>query len=517
MVLRAAVLGALFVLACASTGSAKGAEVAFVPLDDRPVTLQLPQMLGAIAGAKLDVPPRALLGNYLTFGDPSALRAWLARDRAAEAYVISTDMLAYGGLVASRVPGVDATLASSRLDALNELRRTRPRAWIGGFATVMRLAPTGVPALGAAANFFAASPLWEGLQEYANLHDPPLPAEEADATRLRGLLGPALPAYLDTRKRNLDVDLHAVQLVGNGALDYLVLGQDDAGPVGLHLKDVASLRAAIDAAGVAPRTSVEPGADELGMALVARVLARHAGWTPRVAVRYSRPGGAAFNDPLEFAPIDVTIDRLIGLCGATRDDATPEIELFVRLPNASEAEDRATLDALSAEVERNRSAALVDLSFLEPTFVSQERFARALVSRGIAGKLDAYASWNTTANSAGTALAETIAAGAGRRSGTYDERAHAEFTLNRYVDDVGFHDDVRPELNAALDVRGVPDHTYLLPDEAALTDHENRAALVRRADSWRDAVFPQYRYASLRIVLPWDRTFETQIDLTLSP
>src|SRR6201999_3041289 len=86
------------------------------------------------------------------------------------------------------------------------LRRRSPQSWVGVFGTVMRLAPTGVPAIGDASSFFAAYPAWKYLQQYANLHDPLLPSEKASAAHLRELLGPVLQQYLDTRARNLAVD-----------------------------------------------------------------------------------------------------------------------------------------------------------------------------------------------------------------------------------------------------------------------------------------------------------------------
>lgn len=496
------------------------ALIAFVPLDDRPVTRQLPQMLGRIAGAAVVEPPRALLGNYLTFGQPDSVIAWLngSRARLADDVVVSTDMLAYGGLVASRVPGVSYADAYFRLQELRTLRRLHPHGWIGAFGTVMRLAPTGVPALGPTKNFFAAYPVWSYLQQYANLHDPPLPSEEATAAHLRALIGePTLQAYLDARARNLAVDLLSVKLTGEDDVDTLVLGQDDAGPVGLHLKDVAALKAAVRERNLQDRVAVEPGADELGMALVAQAIARSVHWTPRVEVRYSRPDGGSYVDPLEYAPIHVAIGSLIKLCGGVRVDAQPDIVLYVRVPHPTAAQDAALLAAMQADERAGTSVAFADETFLENSFTDQARFAEELLNTGIAAKLDAYSSWNTNANTVGTALAEAVAAGAGRRAGTYDALAHREFTFDRMLDDYAFHDYVRPQLNAALDAVGIRDHTYLLPEQAAPIAAINRAALWNRGDRMLEQLDPGYHIAAMNITLPWNRTFETEIDAALAP
>jgi hypothetical protein len=420
--------------------------------------------------------------------------------------------------VASRVPGTSYADAYFRLQELPALRRLHPHGWIGAFGTVMRLAPTGVPALGPAKNFFAAYPVWEYLQQYANLHDPPLPSEMNAAAHLRRLIGePALQAYLDTRARNLDVDLLALRLSAKGAADMLVLGQDDAGPVGLHLKDVAALKAAAARNNLGDRVAIEPGADELGMAMVAQAIARAVHWTPRIAVRYSRPDGGSYNDPLEYAPIDVAIDSLIRLCGAARVESAPDVVLYVRVPHPSAAEDAALLDAIRNDERADTPVAFADLTFLEDSFADQARFAEQLLSSGAASKLDAYSSWNTNANTVGTAIAEAVAAGAGRRAGTYNALAHREFTFNRMLDDYAFHDYVRPQLNDALDAQGIADHTYLLPEQAAPIAQINSAALWNRGEALLAQLDPGYHIAAMNVTLPWDRTFETEIDAALAP
>jgi hypothetical protein len=424
-------------------------------------------------------------------------------------------MLGYGGLIASRVPGPSYADAESRLREFAHLRQRHPNAWIAAFATIVRLAPTGVPA---DSGFFAAYPSWTYLQQYANLHDPPLPQEEAQAERLRAQIGePLLDAYLGVRARNAAVDASLVGMTAQGAIDRLAIGQDDAGPVGLHVKDVRGLEAAVAASGATDRASIEPGADELGMALVAHALARSAGWTPRVAVHYSMPGGAAVQDPLEFAPIATAIDSLIDLCGGVRvrDEDAPDLVLAVRVPHTTPEFNAAFLTGISSEIARKRPVALADLSFLE-SYGAQGAFANQLLDAKIASNLDAYASWNTNANTVGTALSEAIAAGAGRRLGTYNALAHRTFTFMRFVDDYAFHVDVRPGLNAELESRGI-DRTLLDPAVAAPIAARNRAILWNEAARILARLYPGYHIAVLKIQLPWSRTFETKIDVGIAP
>ncbi|MGB8267155.1 MAG: DUF4127 family protein [Candidatus Velthaea sp.] len=491
-----------------------------VPLDDRPVTRQLPQMLGAIAGVRIELPPRALTGTYLTPGDPDAILRWLRSDAApqdARAYVVSNDMIAYGGLIASRVPGTPAFLAYSRLRDLAAVRSAHAGASFATFGTVMRLAPTGVPALGEAASFFAAGAAWPLVDRYANLPDPPrTETERALAADLRARLGPVLDDYLATRARDRDVDLFELQLTAEGAFDRVILGQDDAGPVGLHLRDLAALRAYAAEWDRGGRAAIEPGADELGMLLVGAALARQAAYVPHVRVVYSRAGGATVNDPLEFAPIGTTIPDIVRASGAVID-RDGELTLFVRVPETSAADEATFETAIAAVVAAGRLAAVADLSFLRANdLAAQRELPAALIARGIAGRLAAFAAWNTTANTVGTAIPEAIAVAAGKRMGTYDPGAHAQFMLDRYADDFAFHDFTRPALNAALAARGIGDHAYLTPEVAVQAARENRAGLWPRALDLLAQIYPECRDRGLTITLPWDRTFETELDVRLA-
>jgi hypothetical protein len=491
------------------------------------VTDQLPVMLGAIAGVRVVTPPRNLLGRYLDPGDPRALARWL-RDEApadASAYIVSTDMIDYGGLIASRVPGTPPYVAETRLRDLAAFRAQRPHASFSVFGTVMRLAPTGVPAIGSAATFFAAGEPVDWLTQYANLPDPPQTvADRALAAKLAAQLGGLLGAYLATRARDRDVDAFALQLTAAGSFDRIVIGQDDAGPVGLHLRDLTALRGFAGRWLAPERAAIEPGADELGMLLTGAELAREAHVVPRVRVRYSRPDGGAVQDPLEFAPVDATIGDVIRACGARRaaaGDAGADIDLFVRVPETNAADEQHFVDAIAAETAEGAGGprpAVADLTFLSGDDLPEQRtLAEALIARGIAGKIDAFASWNTTANTIGTAVPVAIATLVGRETHGFDATMHAQFMLDRYADDYAFHGFVRGRVNDELSDHGIDDHTYLLPGAAAFAASENRAALWRHALALLGSIYPLYRDMGLTITLPWDRTFETELDVRLTP
>jgi hypothetical protein len=511
--------GAFFGASSRALPAADAPTIAFVPLDDRPVTLQLPVMLGRIAGQRILVPPRSAIGSYLEPGRPNEILRWLGSPQTerVSALVASTDMVAYGGLVASRLPGVAAEDAVARLRSLAAFKNTQPAAFVQIFGTIMRLAPTGVPRLGPASKYYATGDTVDLIAQYANLPDPPQTDEQrALAARLRERIGPAtLDAYLATRARNRYVDEYALQFAAEGGFDRIVLGQDDAGPTGLHLRDLEALRALVQRFSLGDRASIEPGADELGMAMLAAAFARDVGWRPTVNVIYSQFEGEKYQDPLEFAPVGVTIDHLIHLCGARAVPSGGDIQLYVRLPDPAARGDDTFEKAIADDVKAGRSAAVADLSFLSgQPGEDQQQLANNLIADGVAGKIDSFASWNTTANTVGTALAAAIAAGAGRRAGRYDARAHAEFMLDRYIDDYAFHQFVRPEINAELRARGI-DTTLLAPDVALEASHQNRALLWRYALDLLARIYPEYHDGGLTITLPWDRTFETQIDVRL--
>ena len=85
------------------------------------------------------MPPEKLLADNEHNGNPGALWSWLnnaAQD--ADAAVLATDSLIYGGLVASRTHHDSDDELIDRTKNFNELRENHPNLKIYGFSTVMR-------------------------------------------------------------------------------------------------------------------------------------------------------------------------------------------------------------------------------------------------------------------------------------------------------------------------------------------------------------------------------------------
>ena len=447
-----------------------------------------------------------MLGHFQRPGDVDSIDRWLLAldDHDVSAVVVSADMLAYGGLVASRTPATPLSQAMARLGVLEHFHQLHPQVPLYVFGTVMRLAPTAT----------ASSETYQDLiTTYAQNGGGASPSIIAAAART------ALPHkvfwdYLGSRARDLDVDKALLVLASKGVIDLLSLTQDDAGaPNGLQTQEEQRLRSLVSQLGIGRRVLLNPGTDEMGLAMVMRAIEDAVGWAPSVAITYPSAGASEVSDPLEYLPIDQTVDNLAAFLHMQRR-ADADFELAVNAPDgaaAREAFTRGVDDRLATGV----PTAVADLSFTSTDESLGPLMAQSLELHGVAAAPIAYASWNTTANTVGTALAEAAATLIGRHFGTLSADAAATFLFERYVDDYAYRTLVRPTLQARLLGDGAD--IYALGDRAGEGESLARGMLWPLALSIfrRDFAPHGYTLGSMSIYLPWQRTFEVRLDTTV--
>lgn len=449
-----------------------------VPLDDRPVCLAQAARLAGRADLGLVTPPPGLLGHRQAPGDPEALLAWLGEHLGAvDAWVLSLDMLVYGGLLASREPREAEATCRARLDSLARLLEGRGARPCFGFSVIRRFASTVL--------------VRADLAEWEARHQEP---------------------DLAGRVRNHQVNRKALELVAAGHLEFLSLLQEDCQPTEALDSEHGALRERIAALGVAERTGITPGADEGARVLLARAVATLAGRTPTVALHLSSTPGSARVARYENVPLAASARGQLRAAGAREvaPGAAADLELFVWCPDREprdqwlDPEDTSPgggghpfFREIRRAVDRGKRVVVADVA--DANGASRDYYA-GLLAEDLAA-VSGYAAWNTAGNSLGCALSQGLLPGPG-----------GDVLVERYLEDVAYQMVVRPLARRWVAEELGADEWDLDPHARARTEDflGHRLRLF-----WRDSPFaaltelPPHELARL----PWGRLFDLEVVL----
>lgn len=508
---------------------AQASRILLVPLDNRPAAGQFAQMIGNIDGANVQMPPYQLLGRFTNPGDPEAILSWLETQDYSDVstLVVSADMIAYGGLIASRTNATPQATALQRLKRLEALaQRIRPKTRLFVFSSVMRLAPTAVIAnrswRALLAKYVAAR---QSAEESKQRPGPALIA-------LKAKVPPAALAQYDaTRLRNHLVQMELVRMAVR-CLDYLVIGQDDAQIHGPHVPETRELRALTEKIGIIGRVYFCEGVDQNANVLISRALLKAANWTPRIRVVYSDPYGRNKVGAYESQTVQDTVRDQVYASGAriTALNEPYDYALYVNTPDRRELFFQDFLDDLRNEMDQNLPVSVADID-LAPDGTCDRELFEALRNENRLMKLLAFAGWNTAGNTLGTSIpAANVLLLAQKQK--YDpfrrEVAQKTFLLHRLVDDVMYHRQTRPRAYALIDAlpSAAREETYGESFSALntfvrndMTDVLNR--LFAQQMQGRTFTTPSgtFQYAGLtnvRVFLPWPRAYEVRIEFNLN-
>jgi len=399
-------------------------RIVFIPLDSRPVNTFLPEQLAGLAGMRLVRPPMKLLGDLKNPADRPRVIEWLSGrlEKGADALIVSVDLLAYGGLVASRKP--DASFRDS-LSALNNLKKIRRRFRdlpIFAFNIILRDAITITDD--------ATFEEWKKQMKGAG----------------RGNAGVS-----PLRRRNFEINMEMVRWAGEKVFDFLVIGKEDTAEGNPNAAEFAALKAMAAKRG-GGRVSIQTGADEIAALLVARYVTGAAGRRPafyidaaesdlKIVPRYEP---AKLGNTLR-AQVKAAGGRLVS--GAEKADAVivPRVaknqkDLFLEQLKGKEIKEAAIpaawLKKIEKHVEAGRAVGVVDAVVLNG---ASRAVAEGLLKCNLFFRLAGYSGWNTTANSAGNVIGQTAIVAVARKHsspGVLAERicaAHLERVVNDYI------------------------------------------------------------------------------------
>lgn len=492
--------------------------LALLPLDDRPCNTRFPAEIAAIGNSQVLLPPRELLGRFNAPGEPEPLQEWLQNLPEVEALIVSVDMLAYGGLVASRKTRTSLELAESRLVALQKWRESRPNTPIYAFNILMRLAIT--------MDSDAAVPHYYNVMRYARLADEatrfPSPEKQAELEQVRSEIPPAiLDEYRAARARNHTINLEMVDYVARGTFDFLLITQEDCTQFGLHRREQDEILERVRELGLEDKFSLHPGADEAALTL----LAQHWKTGIRFGIHWSdekhKRDIAVFEDvPYEDA-LRSHIEAMGGRIAASADEAA-DCLLFVNAPvggsqkeesaEAKQARDQQLgrfCDQIEAALKLEIPVALCDVAFPNG---ADDLLLSHLEKRGVLGQLDAFGGWNTAGNTTGTVLAQCAALFHTGGTQARAQELNQRFVFERLVDDWGYQSRVRTQIEAVARERGFS------PLNMNGQSSGIEAIARQELNQFAREIAPQFgvKVERLDVALPWGRTFEVEVGAKLA-
>ena len=527
------ILARMFGLAAMAWGlltvPAQADRILLIPLDSRPAAGQFSQMIGNLAAAEVLMPPYELLGRYTQTGSSEAILAWLGTQdfTDVDAVVVSADMVAYGSLIASRVPDTSFDTARRRILKLEQIRKRFPKTKFYVFSAIMRLYPTSTLAnrawripVGRYAEFkerYSRTKSKEDLQRLTDLGSK-IPPQE-------------IRRYEAARARDHELQRMLIQLTARGTFDYLVLGQDDAKPHGPHIPETASLKKLVDSFSIGGRVYFCEGIDQLSNVLVSRALLRAAEWTPRVRFVYSDPAGRLKVADYESKSVEASLRDQVVASGARPMgfDNSYDYTIFLNTPSPGAIPFQAFLTQLSEEVDQGFPASVADINLHKDGTADPKLFS-ALQQNSRMMKLLSYAGWNTAGNTMGTAIPAANVFLLARKLQTPDldrEVAQKEFLLHRFVNDFDYHKYTRPRAYQLIDA--LPDASR---DETygnafnAVNEFVKKDLSKRLEDTFKEqfagkkffAGTKQYAFTTLesvKIFLPWPRVYEVRLEFKM--
>lgn len=511
-------------------------NVVLLPLDSRPPCTQFVEQLAHIANINIIIPPSKLMDNYKKPADRQALRQWLLENtKQADIAIISTDMLIHGGLVASRLSNGTIADAAQTLDLLTVIHAENPKIKLYVFNIIPRLL---------IADNDQNAKYQKNMLQYSVLKDEIIQFENPTDIQKLSQIEKKIPTelsrnYLNLYEQNNFLNFSLVKLVEQGIITHLVIGQDDSQPFGLPNINKQKLQQYIkNKSTLTDKIMITRGTDELALSILGHIISEAANYHPRVFITYSHTD--APNIIMPFMPMSVaqSVREKIALAGAVPVSTPNEADfiLYIHIGTKSTQSGFQMQKAarqVNILLKDGYKVAMVDLA---EDFYFSEALLPVLIENEVnVSQLIAYAGWNTTSNSLGTALTQAIAFTKMQHDmhaphemvRVYKE--NLEFSISRFIDDYYYQKKIQPEINKGLKAIHVDPYNLNTYHQQADRLVQNRIresadqfftqALANKVIIVNSVPEPQtftITKLSTQNSFPWDRTFEIRLNANIS-
>jgi hypothetical protein len=492
-------------------------KLALIPVDARPVTRELPTQIAAIADWEVLVPDKDQLGFLKVPGKTSELATWLlAVAEEVDGFVISTDMLGYGGLVPSRINQENEAVIRERIGILQELKKKFPHKKIMAFSATMRISNNYVNEEEKEYWSEFGEELWS-YSYHSHRYEKTNCTDSKDKVAALVAVIPIsiLQDYEATREKNFNVNLSLFELVESGVIDVLVFPQDDTSEYGLNIREQESLVREVMKRSLFSNVFIYPGADEVASVLIARMIYALENVIPPVFFPvFNGEKGALSTAMYEDRPLVESVKGQIYAFGSYTLESSVDADIVLGVNVPGKRQGDLALQKFLDEVDtpdrnigewilrlqhylkKGKAVAIADVAYANGA--DGALIPRLLESMNIR-HLSGFAAWNTAGNTLGTVVAQAAMVHLQQVKGeAFQSRLLEQLTL-RLLDDYLYQTVVRQEVRSVVNDQD--------PALASLVS----AMFNKRANEFLQKLEVNYEINNL--YLPWNRTFEIGIEL----
>jgi hypothetical protein len=462
-------------------------KIVILPMDNRPPNYQFIKDFAQIYNLNISLPEKDVLGGYQKAGDVDFLMEWL-NQQTGDCFIISVEMLCYGGLVFSRDQTTGLSQAIKRISLIKKLKKKNPNAKIYLSSVVRRALIT--------VNSTRTKMQYDLMNEYLQA----LGKDSQKAFELEKQLPEHfIDDYRHLRKRNHLINIACLDDLKDNVVDLVVFAQEDTFPNGPQKGELKVLNELAKKYDVREKVFIHNGADEVVQELLIRTINNAS-----IDVVYDSESTKKKIMDYEDRCFEENVNSHLNLAGFKLKRGAKKVLLIC----GSDVEmSKKKLDDL---LEKKREVYLCDVFYPNGSnpILIKEIIENLKTIKG-------YSAWNTASNSLGTALAQSAS------SEKKDEYQQFRFFLNRLIDDHLYQGVYRKSFEDAIQKNG--GEIYNLKKGSGLLKafsdffikEANRflTNLFKGETIWIDGESLMIdAVVLLYFSLPWDRTFECEID-----
>ncbi len=400
-------------------------KICFVPIDNRPVCYNLASDIASVdSSIELFLPPRSYLGSLIKNADVKELLKWLKTVPKCDAIILSLDTIAYGGLIPSRRSKESFEEIKNRIEELKQILKEK-EAKIYAFSSIMRISNNNYN---------------EEEKEYWKDYGKKIfEYSFSGGTDKSDIPDEILEDYLNTRKRNFEINKLYLDWQKEGLFDTLIFSKDDCAEFGFNVEEAKEL----EKLGGKTKT----GADEIPLSLLSRAIEKDI----KVFVEYTEPDCKDLISNYEDVSIEKSVSGQLELGGFKTAQTKDDADVILIVNNFREKQGELVMDWATQSYNQkltvpNKPYCVADVRFANG---ADNDFVEQLLPQIDLNNFYGYAGWNTSANTLGSLLAGVkVRCNAGK----YNEDAYKRLQMIRFLDDWAYQANVRGHINGPCDI-----------------------------------------------------------------